>query len=428
MKSYTVGLIGGLATLVSSTPESYYGAPGVCPAAETVTVTEYTPPQGTNGPGQYNPDTSGQYNPDNPVQHSYADITVTVTETAPPVTITNAVTITKIVPYAGQDATVTSPGATYTAPPPPPSHPDTSAVYSNTTSTAYGARQTHRVEVGTFNGEVQFVPNSVEAEIGDVVEYDFLIKSHSLTQSEFLTPCTFNGGFDTGLNQPNPKNESGLFVIPFEVTTKKPQWFYCKQAGPPKSHCNRGMVFGLNPQDKMDQFIQNAINQDLNPTGTASSAASYETVKPTYTSATATATGAVATVTVGLQNGTVLKFDPPYLPKVAAGQTIHFDFRAVNHTLTESSLENPCKKLDGTAIDTNFQNVNKGDIPEFKPFDLTVDSDKPRFFYCKQANGTPKGHCSKGMVFSINTDAATFGQFEANALATLPKIKGRFAA
>lgn len=438
MKSYALGLIGGLATLVSSSPNSYQEGSCVCPAAETVTISESYLPSGTNIPGQYpagqnppsqlTPDTSDQYNPDKPVQHDYAAITITVTETAPPVTVTNAVTITKYVPNGEPDVTATYPGATYTQPPPPPYQTGTSAIYSNTTSTAYGSRQTHRVEVGTFDGKVQFVPNQINAEIGDVVEYDFLIKSHSLTQSEFLTPCTYNGGFDTGLNQPNPKNESGLFVIPFEVTTKKPQWFYCKQAGSPVSHCNSGMVFGLNPLDKMDQFIQNAINQNLNTNGTASSTAPYQSVKPTSTSSTSTATGAIATVTVGLQNGTVLKFDPPYLPKVAVGQKIHFDFRAANHTLTESSLENPCKKMDGTAIDTNFQNANKGDIPEFKPFDLTIDSDKPRFFYCKQANGTPKGHCSKGMVFSVNTDAATFSQFEQNALATLPKIKGRFAA
>lgn len=398
MKSYTVGLIGGLATLVSST---YQGTDCVYQGEDI-----------------------------------YPPVTVTVTETAPAAIITNVVTVTNTVPYGGPDApyggpdvTATYPAPTYThQPPPPANHVGTSATYSNATSTAYGARQTHHVQVGTFDGKVQFVPNQVNAEIGDVVEYDFLIKSHSLTQSEFLTPCTFNGGFDTGLNQPNPKNESGLFVIPFEVTTKKPQWFYCKQAGSPKSHCNAGMVFGLNPLDKMDQFIQNAINQDLTPTGIASSTGLYQTATPTYATATSTATGAVATVTVGLQNGTVLKFDPPYLPKVAVGQKIHFDFRAVNHTLTESSLENPCTKLVGTTIDTNFQNVNKEDIPEFKPFDLTIDSDQPRFFYCKQANRTPKGHCSKGMVFSVNTDAATFGQFQQNALATLPKIKGRYAA
>ena len=400
MKSYTVGLISGLATLVSST--SYQGTPCACP-------------------DQY--PAAGKYPQDAPGQDSYAPITVTVTETAPPVTITSAVTVIQPAPYGSQDVT-------YTQPPPPANYRGTSAGYNDATSTAaYGSKQTHRVEVGTFDGKVQFVPNQVNAAVGDVVEFDFLIKSHSLTQSEFLTPCTYNGGFDTGLNQMNPKNQSGLFVIPFEVKTEKPQWFYCKQKMP-TPHCNAGMVFGLNPLDKMEQFIQNAINQDLSSTtGTApSSTAPYQTGQPSSTSSTTTATGAVTTVTVGLNNGAVLKFDPPYLPYVAIGQKIHFDFRAVNHTLTESSLEDPCKKLAGTTVDTNFQNANKEDIPEAKPFDLIIDSDKPRFFYCKQANGTPNGHCKKGMVFSVNADASTFGLFQQNAMAVPlpPKIKGRF--
>ncbi|PGH28226.1 hypothetical protein AJ80_00116 [Polytolypa hystricis UAMH7299] len=131
------------------------------------------------------------------------------------------------------------------------------------TSTVDGDRpqKTHHVDVGTFDGEFKFVPNQVDAPVGDVVVFNFLKQSHSLTQSDFKTPCTYNGGFDTGLNQVNPKNESGLFEIPLEVTDTKPQWFYCKQQGPP-NHCGKGMVFGLNPAGKMDQFVQNAIEQN----------------------------------------------------------------------------------------------------------------------------------------------------------------------
>lgn len=350
MKSYAIGLLSGLATLVSAT----YAA------------------------GQY----QGQEN--------YAQSTVT-----------------KTVTVKGQ--------AAYTPPSPPPA----------TYTAPYGAKKTHRVEVGTFNGKLLYVPNQVNAAIGDVVEFDFLARSHSLTQSEFLTPCTYNGGFDTGLNQVNPNNQSGLFVIPFEVKTDKPQWFYCKQQMP-TPHCFSGMVFGLNPRDKMDQFIQNAINQGLAASKTAASSAPAKTVSAP---ATATAIKAIPTVTVGLNNGAVLRFDPPYLPYVAVGQKIHFDFRAVNHTLTESSLYDPCKKLAGTTVDTNFQNANKADIPGAKPFDLVIDSDKPRFFYCKQANGTPNGHCKNGMVFAVNTNANTFGLFQQRAMAVaVPAIKGRFVS
>ena len=416
MKSNSIILAAGLAAVASTSPD-------YCPMS-TVTITQACAPGQTTAPGS-----SGQYSA--PAgQYGASTVTITVTETkvVPPstVTITSAgngapVTITQTTTIGGQGSPVTVTETNYHSLPPPPGAPTT---YTTSTSTASGSKQTHHVDVGTFNGTVKFVPDNVNAEIGDVVEYNFLKQSHSLTQSEFLTPCTYNGGFDTGLNQVNPKNTSGLFVIPFEVKSKKPQWFYCKQPGPP-NHCGLGMVFGLNPGNKMDAFRENAIRQNGNKTGTASSTGA-STATATGSPST-TSTGALTTVTVGLDKGKTLKFSPAFLPKASVGQKIHFDFRAANHTLTESSLENPCKKLSGTDIDTNFNNFNKADVPELKPFDLTVRDDKPRFFYCKQANGTPNGHCSKGMVFALNADEATFDKFLRNAEATLPKIKGRDA-
>lgn len=412
MKSLTTTLVTGLTTLATATSlaQSSY------PAVETVTVTAACQPTelGTGAP-IYTPGQSSQYYPG---QKSDSVVTVTVTERPARVTITTSVTVTSIVSYAGASVPIATRVASL--PPYQPENTVTTHTYADShteTTSAYAAKQTHHVNVGTFNGKFQFVPDRVNAEVGDIVLYNFLRQSHSLTQSEFLTPCTPNGGFDTGLNQVNPTNTSGLFLIPFEVKTEKPQWFYCKQ--PQGNHCGKGMVFGLNPGDKMDRFIQNAILQNGNSTGAAS-----PTATSVYSSPSGTATSAIPTVTVGLQNGTVLKFDPPFLPKVAIGQKIHFDFRAANHTLTESSLVDPCTKLAGTTVDTNFQNANKADIPELKPFDLVIDSDRPRYFYCKQGN---KAHCAKGMVFSVNTDEATFRQFEANAKAVAPtlKIKGR---
>jgi hypothetical protein len=129
----------------------------------------------------------------------------------------------------------------------------------------------------------------------------------------------------------------------------------------------------------------------------------------------------IPTVTVGEGDGTVLKFDPPFLQNIAPGQHVHFDFRALNHTLTESSFDDPCSKLPGTTIDTNFMNANKADTPEAKPFDLWINTAVPRYFYCKQANGTPNSHCGKGMVFAVNIDQDRFDDFVKNAEETLPK-------
>jgi plastocyanin len=299
--------------------------------------------------------------------------------------------------------TVTKSGEPSVTPPPPT---------ASTTSDAPYAKKTHTVNVG--GDSLIFSPNSVDAKRGDVVLFNFLKKNHTLTQSEFNTPCTPDGKFDTGFTNFNNGTIVPAGPVRFEVETESPQWFFCKQ--PVGNHCGSGMVFGLNPAGKMDQFIKNAIAQNGNPSAT-----------PTYGGTPSMSTGLAMSynVTVGLNGGKDLVFSPPYLQNVKRGERIYFDFRKANHTLTESSFDKPCTKLSGTTVDTDFMNFNPNDIPGFKPFTLTVDSDGERFFYCRQGNGTPNGHCSKGMVFAINVDQDRFGKFLNAAKATLPKIKGR---
>jgi plastocyanin len=98
------------------------------------------------------------------------------------------------------------------------------ALQTTSTSTT-AAKQTHTVQVGAL-GELIYGPNQLNAALGDIVRFDFLKLNHSVTQSTFAKPCTYNNGFDTGLNQFNPKNISGKFLVDFEVKTTDPQWFY----------------------------------------------------------------------------------------------------------------------------------------------------------------------------------------------------------
>jgi hypothetical protein len=114
----------------------------------------------------------------------------------------------------------------------------------------------HSVDVGAF-GKLVFSPSQIDAAIGDVIEFNFLAVNHTLTQSELHDPCNSTGQFDTGFNQFNPRNETGKFIVRFEVKSSAPQWFYCSQTIK-SSHCRAGMVFGLNTAGQMNQFIQNA--------------------------------------------------------------------------------------------------------------------------------------------------------------------------
>ena len=124
------------------------------------------------------------------------------------------------------------------------------------------------------------------------------------------------------------------------------------------------------------------------PTVTFPTVASYTTVSP------------YATVTAGLSNGSVLSFSPPYISYVPAGSTIRFEFHAKNHTLTESSKEHPCRKLDSSSIDTGFDDVNLLDQAPFSTYDLRIENEETRIFHCQQSS--TESHCHEGMVFGVN--------------------------
>jgi plastocyanin len=103
------------------------------------------------------------------------------------------------------------------------------AASASTTSAASTAvtqpRATHLVNVGTSEGDA-YNPSQLNVSIGDTVRFNFLGKNHSVTQSDLASPCTYNGGFDTGLNQFNPLNISGKFLVDFQVNVSTPLWFY----------------------------------------------------------------------------------------------------------------------------------------------------------------------------------------------------------
>ncbi|KAI9781714.1 MAG: hypothetical protein M1835_004245 [Candelina submexicana] len=98
------------------------------------------------------------------------------------------VVVINIVVNGGSTTTSTTSkaGLPTSTPPPPPSY------NPSLTISAANSRKTFHVQVGTFNGLVQFLPNQVNADIGDVVEFQMETKKHSITQSDFNTPCTAN--------------------------------------------------------------------------------------------------------------------------------------------------------------------------------------------------------------------------------------------
>jgi plastocyanin len=120
---------------------------------------------------------------------------------------------------------------------------------------------THSVIAGLAG--LHFDPNNVVANVGDIVEYHYLPKNHSVAQSSFQNPCVpinnnaiFSGFFPTTSGQnvsvTRPwhiaEREVLTFIQPdvFQIVVNdtNPVWIYCAQTD--GSHCQNGMASVIN--------------------------------------------------------------------------------------------------------------------------------------------------------------------------------------
>lgn len=94
-----------------------------------------------------------------------------------------------------------------------------------------------------------FTPNSVTARPGDVLQFQFAQRNHTVTQSLPASPCRpIDGaaGVPPGVNSgfiPFDGGASGMvgtFNVP--VMNTQPMFLYCAQA----MHCQQGMVMTVN--------------------------------------------------------------------------------------------------------------------------------------------------------------------------------------
>ena len=118
--------------------------------------------------------------------------------------------------------------------------------------------------------------------------------------------------------------------------------------------------------------------------------------QPTGTQTSVPASAKTHTVIVGGPNN-LLKYTPENVT-ANVGDVVYFDFREKNHTLTQSSFDNPCV-FNTSGVKSGFR-PNPDSTPGKETFTFNVTDDKPKWFFCAQ--GT---HCRSGMVFAINPGA-----------------------
>lgn len=114
----------------------------------------------------------------------------------------------------------------------------------------------------------------------------------------------------------------------------------------------------------------------------------------------ASAQTSVTVVEVSSKNNS-LTFSPDNI-KVAAGSMVQFQFLAGNHTVTQSTFDEPCQPISMFSNVTGFHSgyvpvaasANTGNIPTYT---IMVNNTTPIWVYCGQAK-----HCENGMSMVIN--------------------------
>ncbi|KAF8803244.1 hypothetical protein BYT27DRAFT_7195838 [Phlegmacium glaucopus] len=300
------------------------------------------------------------------------------------------------------------------------------------------AQNTINVQVGP-NGQIAYVPPSITANPGDIVNFAFNSKAHTLTQSSFGTPCIpIPGGVDTGFVNVTV----GAPPIPRQFTVPPgngPLWFFCRQIG----HCGQGMVFAINAPTSGNTFAAfqaAAIAQNGTAAASATAAATTTIPPPTFVTETVTVTfeGSTYTTTYSSYAGTgpptptanpithtiivgdggLLQFNPSNI-SASIGDTVTFEFRPKAHSVTQSNFGNPCETLQQSTGKVGFDSgltPVAANATTFPTFSFTVNDTAPIWGYCRQV-----GHCPQGMVFSVNAVESgpnNFAAFKGLALAS----------
>jgi len=128
------------------------------------------------------------------------------------------------------------------------------------------------VVVSDDNGSYQFNPPLIHAANGTIVSFQFsgIPGNHSVTQSSFPTPCqALANGFDSGFIVAKEKADGTFPTFNYTVTNdQNAVWFYCRQKTP-TSHCNAGMVGGINGVNSRFQDFQDKAEGVANSSATS---------------------------------------------------------------------------------------------------------------------------------------------------------------
>lgn len=102
-------------------------------------------------------------------------------------------------------------------------------------------------------------------------------------------------------------------------------------------------------------------------------------------------------------NGTAGTFFSPDKVTAPVGSMVQFQFMGGNHTVTQSTFDQPCTPI--SAINASAVGVNTGYVPamnamqsgQIPVYSIMINDTRPIWLYCAQGR-----HCQSGMVMVIN--------------------------
>ncbi|EAU88846.1 hypothetical protein CC1G_01219 [Coprinopsis cinerea okayama7 len=107
-----------------------------------------------------------------------------------------------------------------------------------------------------------------------------------------------------------------------------------------------------------------------------------------------------------------LLFEPTSV-EAEVGDVVVFTFYPKNHTVTQSTFDEPCTPAPNGAH-SGFRFLEAVDEAAPEVWRFSVENTSATWFYCAQE--APVNHCNSGMVFAINpTEERTFEAFAAAA-------------
>ncbi|KAF2197719.1 hypothetical protein GQ43DRAFT_340036, partial [Delitschia confertaspora ATCC 74209] len=188
---------------------------------------------------------------------------------------------------------------------------------------AAGMVNTHVIQVGGSNGSLIFSPSNVQAEIGDLIQFQFNAKNHSVVQSTFDQPCRpiqdvmpnktdafYSGFMPTNKTITDTRN---VLTYTIRVMNKNPIWYYCSQG----KHCQAGMVGAINAATTGNKTvaafaaIAKVQTENLSPgQAPGSAAAGGGAASSGAGGAAATGADSAATATSGQATGSVTVTPP----------------------------------------------------------------------------------------------------------------------